>query len=383
MQSFAVETILCDRQIAYILTDRQLRITETGGATSLLGRSLNDTICESLPELIGNEAALADVLNGILPRLILPWINRELPDGRTRYLTLVILPSLDAAGAIQGLLLVIQDMTEMGRLEQRVVQQRNELLLLQDALRTQNRQLEAANIELHRLDELKSAFVSIAAHELRTPLASISGYLEMLLDGDAGPLAARQAEWVRIIEGSASRLLRITNDLLDVTRIEAGRLELVMQPADLAAIVRTVIAEHVPQVEARGQSLRLETPAHLAQTLCNTARAAQIIGNLISNASKYSPAGSVITIRLRQADDPGFIEVTVSDQGPGILPEHQARLFTPFYRAPAQATGSVSGAGLGLYIARALSELHGGRIWLTSVPGHGATFYVTFPTFIG
>ena len=379
----AHQAILDDRQIAYLLTDQQLKIVEYGGALSLFQERLNDgretSVFEALPELLGNEVALASVLAGDLPSLHIPWINRDLPDGRVLYFSLAVLPYRDAAGVIQGLLHTLQDVTAVGELEQRVMQQRNELLLLRDELRAQNRQLEAANAELHRLDEVKSAFVSIAAHELRTPLASINGYLEMLLDGDAGPLAPRQAEWLRIIEDSTRRLLHITSDLLDVTRIEASRLELVMQPADLAAVVQTVVSEQTPQLEARGQQLLLETPAQLPAALCDTTRAAQIIGNLLSNASKYSPPASTITIRLAQATDPGFIQVSVADQGPGIPAQHQARLFTPFYRTPSETARRVSGAGLGLYIARALVELHGGRIWFESATDRGTTFHVSFP----
>lgn len=383
MPDLAIQTLLDDRRIAYIRTDAHLKIIESGGATRLLSDHFDDrsasSLLEVLPELQGDEEALTGVLKGTLPRLYIPWLNRDQPDGSTRFLTLTVLPHRDAAGAIVGLLHVLQDVTEMGRLEQGIMQQRNELLLLQKRLHAQNRQLEAANIELHRLDELKSTFVSIAAHELRTPLASINGYLEMLLDGDAGALAPLQAEWIRIIGDSAGRLLRITSDLLDVTRIEAGRLELVLRPTDLAAIVRAVTVEQAPQLETCGQHLQLKMPASIPLALCDPMRATQIIANLLSNACKYSSPDSTITIRLKLADDPGFIQVSVSDQGPGISAEHQTQLFAPFYRTPTRATAHISGTGLGLYICRALVELHGGRIWLDSAPGQGATFHVTFP----
>lgn len=383
MQDAVIQTILDDQQIAYALTDRQLQIHEIGGATSLIVAHLHDwpgsSVVEVVPELLGSEAVLAEVLTGALPRLHIPLINRELPDGRIFYVSLIIVPQRDVTGAIVGLLCIIHDVTEVGQLEQRVMQQRNELRLLRDKLSAQNRQLEAANAELHRMDEVKSAFVSIAAHELRTPLASINGYLEMLLDGEAGTLAPRQTEWLRIIEDSARRLLRITSNLLDVSRLEAGRLELVLQPTDLLALVQGVIREQMPQLEVRQQQLLLEAAPRLPAALCDTTRAAQIIGNLLSNASKYSPSGSTIAIRLAMAEDAGFIQVSVADQGPGISAEHQARIFTPFYRIPTEATSRVSGTGLGLAIARALIELHGGRIWVESILEQGATFHVTFP----
>lgn len=383
MHPSLAQAIFADRGIIYLVTDRLLTIKESGGASDLLHAHLGDwvgrSLLEAVPELLGSEAALADMLAGLLPRLHIPWVNRDLPDGQTRYLTLVALPYRDDEGAIRGLLQIIQDVTELGQLEQRVMQQKNELLLLRDTLHLQNRQLEAANIELHRLDEIKSAFISIAAHELRTPLASISGYLEMLLDGDAGALAPRQAEWLRLIEGSARRLLRITSDLLDVARLEMGRLELVMQPTDLVAVVQAVIAEQMPQADMRGQRVQLEAQAALPAALCDATRAAQVIGNLLNNALKYAPPGSLVRVDVRAATESGFIQVSVADQGPGIPPEYRDQLFHPFSRLPMQVTGSVSGTGLGLYIAHSLVELHGGRLWLESLPGQGATFHVTFP----
>ncbi len=231
---------------------------------------------------------------------------------------------------------------------------------------------------MRRLDEVKSAFVSIAAHELRTPLASISGYVEMLLDGDAGPLTGQQTEYLHILEDSAQRLLHITKDLLDLTRIEAGRLEVILKPTDLVQIVESVAAEQIPQLEAKAQRLSLHTPVPMPLALCDAPRTAQVVGNLLSNASKYSPSGAAITIEVAQANEPGFLTISVADEGMGIAEEDRSRLFNPFFRANGAAKAA-TGAGLGLYIASSLVELHGGRLWFDSVPGQGSTFHATFP----
>lgn len=383
MSQRVAQTILHDRRIAYAITDRQLNIIEVSGAgnglqlwlKSWIGRPL----IEVVPELVGNEEALADVLTGELPRFQLSYINRDLPGGKTAYLTMIDLPHTDETGRITGLIHVIQDVTEVGNLEQRLTQQRNELRLLRDALNQQNMALEAANAELRRLDHVKSVFVSIAAHELRTPLASISGYVEMLLDGDAGPLTDRQRQYLRIVEGGAQRLLQITRDLLDLTRIEVGRLEVILKPANLVELVENVVAEQTPQLEARTQQVSLRVPTGLPLVLCDPARAAQVVGNLLNNASKYSPIGSAITVEVKRAHEEGFLEVTVADEGIGIAHEDRHQIFDPFFRARnAGKTGS-SGVGLGLYIARALAELQGGRLWFESTPGQGSTFHVTFP----
>ncbi len=376
-----IQSILHDRRIAYAITDRDLNIIEvSGGSESLqtwlnnwLGRPLTDMV----PELIGGEEALAEVLAGKQQRYQIPWVNRELPGDTTAYLTMIDLPHLDDSGQIVGLIHVIQDVTDVGRLEQHLMQQRNGLRLLQEELHLQNLKLEAANVELRRLDEVKSVFVSIAAHELRTPLASISGYVEMLLDGDAGPLTDKQNAYLHILEGSAQRLLGITKDLLDLTRLEAGRLELILKPTDLVQLVECVAAEQAPQLEAKAQRLVLRTPPVLF-ALCDAVRTAQVIGNLLSNASKYSPSGGAITIEVGPANEPGFLALSVTDEGMGIAEENHQRLFSPFFRTP-DAVQKATGIGLGLYIAHSLVELHGGRLWFDSTPGQGSTFYATFP----
>lgn len=378
------QVILQDRKIAYAVTDRTLTVIEVSGPVSILQNWsenwLGHPLIELVPELIGSEQALADILAGKLPRLQIPWVNRDPQnDGRTTYLTLVALPCRDAAGQITGLIHLIQDVTEIGSLEQRLMQQRNELRLLQDELNRQNLQLAAANTELRRLDELKSAFVSIAAHELRTPLTSIVGYLEMLLDGDAGALNQKQTEYLGTVEASAARLLNIAHDLLDMTRIETGHLELVLQTVDLLTLANQVIAELSPQLDARTQPLALHAPASLPAVLCDPLRVAQIMGNLVNNASKYSPPGSPISLNLAVSDEPGFMQVSVADQGVGIPDQERARIFDPFFRASTSARMNANGTGLGLAIARALVELHGGRIWFDSAPGTGTVFQFTLP----
>jgi signal transduction histidine kinase len=377
------QMILSDRKIAYAVTDRDLNVIEISSVGSIFqeyrGNCLGRPLTEIVPELIGNDETLARVVNGELPRFQLAWVNRKLPNGQTAYLTMVDLPYRDQTERIVGLIHVAQDTTEMGVLGQRATQQRNELLLARDQLSQQNVQLAAANAELQRLDETKSAFVSIAAHELRTPLSAIFGYLEMLLGGDAGALNERQTEYMQVIEDSARRLMRITSDLLDVTRLETGRLELVLQPTDLAALAEAVAAEHAPQFETKSQRLILRAARRLPRVLCDAARTEQIISNLLSNSAKYSPPGGAIMLSLAEADDPGFLQITVADQGIGIPPEDQPQLFKPFFRASNAPLAATNGAGLGLYIARSLVDLHSGHIWFDSTLGKGTTFHVTLP----
>ncbi len=383
MDPTVAQLILQDRKIAYAITDRNLNVVEVSGAAEVFRNghvsSLGHSLLELVPELVGNEDVLADILDGRLPRFQLSWVNRERPDGETIYLTMVDLPYRDRSGQITGLIHVMDDVSEMGVLEQQLTQRRNELRLLRDKLAQQNLELAAANAELRRLDDMKSMFVSVAAHELRTPLASITGFVEVLLDEAAGPLTDVQREYLEIVQRSAQRLETITGNLLDVTRIEAGRIELILKPTDLPALVESVAAEYEPQLDARGQRLTLRAQPDLPPALCDQTRVAQIISNLLSNACKYTPEGGLITVSVTRAEEEGFLQVAVADTGVGIAVEEQERLFTRFFRAAsAQQTGA-SGTGLGLYIARSLVELHGGRIWFESDVNKGSAFYVTLP----
>ncbi len=384
----SAQIVLWDRRIAYAVTDRNLHVQQVRGALKTLqsdaGRWLGKSLLDLVPELIGSEDALEDILAGALPRLEIPWVNRDGDGGETTYLTLVDLPCRDTTGAIIGLIHVMQDVTEGGVLEQQLMQHRNDLRLLEKAQREQNARLRAANTELRRLDEAKSTFVSLAAHELRTPLASITGYVEMLLDGDAGLLNAAQTEYLCTIDASAQRLLRITRDLLDVARIESGRLQLSLQTANLRDLLAEVAVEQKPQLEARSQQILLTAPDDIPPALVDPQRTIQVVSNLVSNASKYAPAGTQITVNLQEAgDEPGFLRVAVTDEGNGVPAEDQSLLFRPFFRGTSAEITGIPGTGLGLYIAKSLVELHGGHISLESRPGVGATFAATFPMAVG
>jgi len=383
MDPTVAQLILQDRKIAYAITDRNLNVVEVSGAADIfrnnhktcLGRSLLDLV----PELVGSEPVLADILAGELPRFELAWVNRATAAGQTIYLTMATLPHHDRTGQITGILHLVQEVTEMGTIDQQLTQSRNELRLLQGRLAHQNLELAAANAELRRLDEMKSQFISVATHELRGPLTAIRGYLEMLLDEEFGPLTDDQHQSLEVVQKSAGHLRTLTNKLLDVTRIEAERVELVLQPMDLPALVEAVAAEFGPQLEAKAQHLTLRAPPGLPPALCDETRAAQVVRNLLSNASKYTPQGGLITVSVAPTEEKGFLQISVADNGVGIPAEDQPKLFDRFFRAKSAVLTRASGAGLGLYITRSLVELHGGRIWFESEPGKGSTFYVTFP----
>jgi signal transduction histidine kinase len=238
-------------------------------------------------------------------------------------------------------------------------------------------QLEALNRRLEDVNQLKSEFVTVASHELRTPLTAITGYMELLLEGQMGPLAAAPRQCLGMVKRNAERLVELIDDLLDIARIEAGKVELQRTPLDLAPLIQEVATALRPHIEAKGQQLSLALAAALPSASGDAERVRQILTNLLSNAHKYTPSGGRITVTA--GGEAGRVWIEVQDTGIGLSPEDQGRLFTKFFRAQHPMTREVGGTGLGLAITRALVELHGGAIAVASAPGQGSTFSVTLP----
>lgn len=230
-------------------------------------------------------------------------------------------------------------------------------------------------------DRMKSDFVSLVSHELRTPLTSIKGYVDLLLEGEAGTLTAEQSEFLDIVAASSTRLVALTNDLLDVSRIEAGHLDLNPIAMEVAPQVRTVLNTLRPQIEAKAQRLVLDLPDLLPPVQVDQNRFVQVLTNLVSNAHKYTQEGGEITIRVRHESD--TVRFEVIDNGAGLSAEEQQRLFTRFYRVRNRSTQKAGGTGLGLAISKSLIEAQGGTIGVESEPGKGSTFWFTLPAVEG
>ncbi|MDR4493355.1 MAG: ATP-binding protein [Nitrospirales bacterium] len=237
--------------------------------------------------------------------------------------------------------------------------------------------LQSANQRLLELDRLKSAFVSIVSHELRTPMTSIKGLVENMMDGLTGPMNERQTFYLGRVKHNIERLTRMINDLLDLSRIESGRMELQRTSINVGSLAREVV--ELFQETAREQSITLR--AHIDDALPLTQgdrdKLIQVITNLVNNALKFTEAQGSVIITVSRAED-GWLHTCVADTGCGISPEEQGTLFEPFIRTRSSQSKS-PGAGLGLAISKSLIELHGGRIWLESVLGEGSRFYFTLP----
>ena len=252
----------------------------------------------------------------------------------------------------------------------------HERRLLEEELRRKNYQLEQQNLAIQEANRLKTEFVSMVSHELRTPLTSIQGYAELLLEDEQ--IAEAHRESLTIVKKNSERLLGLINDLLDLSRMEAGRLDLHRTSLDLARLIPEVAGSLRPLIEAKRQRLRLDLGDALPAVWADADRVTQILTNLISNAHKYTLAEGSITVGARRDD--GFVRVDVSDTGIGLSPEDQAQLFTKFFRAHDRSPQAGGGTGLGLVITRLLVELHGGRITVSSAPGQGSTFSFSLPT---
>jgi signal transduction histidine kinase len=179
------------------------------------------------------------------------------------------------------------------------------------------------------------------------------------------------------VKSNAERLLALINDLLDISRIEAGRIGLHRTALDLARVVRGVVSSFRPLIDTKGQALTVEVGDALPAVWGDQDRVTQILTNLVSNAHKYTPAGGRITIAAQPENE--FVRVDIRDTGIGLSPEEQTQLFTKFFRGRNRASEGVGGTGLGLVITRALVELHGGRMTVSSAPGRGSTFSFTLP----
>jgi PAS domain S-box-containing protein len=227
------------------------------------------------------------------------------------------------------------------------------------------------------VERMKSEFVSLVSHELRTPLTSIRGYVDMLLEGDAGEIKEEQADFLHVIKRNTERLTILVNELLDVSRIEAGAIKLNLAPLDIATSIREVVESIRPQIESKKQTIDVILPGDLPAVMADANRITQIFTNLISNAHKYTPEEGVISVIVHL--EKKNLRIDVNDTGIGLTKEEQNKLFTKFFRADNPYTQKIGGAGLGLWITRSLVEMHGGEIHVSSTHGKGSKFSLSLP----
>jgi signal transduction histidine kinase len=240
--------------------------------------------------------------------------------------------------------------------------------------------------QVRRANEAKTDFISFVSHELKQPMTSIKGYTDLLVKGAAGELNDVQHSFLETVRSNADRMNKLIGDLLDVSRIESGRIRMVFRSMSVEQAVEDVLRTIRGQIEAKQQALGVDIPPDLPLVRADRDRFLQILTNLVSNAHRYTPEGGSIAVRAQRwsdGQDPAaqeaFVLCSVSDTGIGISPADQERLFTKYFRADDPTVQRVAGTGLGLVITKSLVELHGGEIWVESELGKGSTFAFTVP----
>jgi signal transduction histidine kinase len=250
----------------------------------------------------------------------------------------------------------------------------------QSALAIQNarlfREIEAKGRELEVASRHKSQFLANMSHELRTPLNAILGYTELLIDGIYGELTPKAGDVMARIDRSGKHLLGLINDVLDLSKIEAGQLELTLADYSLAEVVHAVVTQVESLAAEKGLILQATVASDLPAGRGDERRLAQVLLNLVGNAIKFSDTGAVI---IKASSTNSSFTVAVKDNGPGISPADQGKIFEEFQQADNSATKKKGGTGLGLSISRRIVEMHGGKLWVESEVGKGSVFSFTLP----
>jgi PAS domain S-box-containing protein len=341
-----------DAVVATTLEDRIL--TWNRAAEVIFGYSKQEAIGQSMAILLPPERAkeLEEIRNkvrhaGVIRNL---EVRRTRRDGVTIEVALAVSPIKDGTGNMTGFLHLAKDITEKMRYEKR----------------------------LRDLDKMKSDFVSNVSHELRTPLTAVKGSVDNMLDGLTGSLNEKQTRYLARIKSNTDRLSRLINDLLDLSRIEAGRIDIkptVLSPETLA---REVIESLRSMVVDKLIDLEVTCHGGTVTAWADRDKITQVLMNLVGNAVKFTSSHGNVTVAIERNGN-GWVQVSVADTGPGIPREELDRIFDKFYQVSQVDKRKIRGTGLGLAISKALVQMHGGKIWVESELGKGSTFFFTLP----
>jgi PAS domain S-box-containing protein len=361
--------------VAIIGSDPLARITLFNpGAERLLGYSAAEVLGRSSRMLHSAEGvaekaaelAVADEFESVAAAMIgqgpsdMKFVRK---DGEERSHSMALNRIVDDRGEVIGYVSTSEDITERVEAENRLV----------EALDTERQAVE----RLREVDQVKDAFVSSVSHELRTPITSILGYIELLQDGAYGQLEPEQLNAVRRVGTNSSRLLSLIDDLLTLSRIQDGGLGMVDRVVDLRKVIAAACTVVAPSLERRSLELDVDVPDEPTPFLGDRDMLERVVINLVSNAVKFTPEGGHVDVRLLVG--PEHVVIEVADTGIGIPRQEQEQLFTRFFRSSLAQEHAIPGSGLGLSIAHAIVEQHGGSMTVESEPGAGTTFRVLLP----
>ncbi|TMA13477.1 MAG: PAS domain S-box protein [Deltaproteobacteria bacterium] len=350
-----IENLVENAGDAIISTDTEDRILSWNlGAEVVFGYSKEEAVGQSLAILLppGRSTELEEIRNkvrltGVIRSLEVRRIRR---DGRIIDASLAVSPIRDKDDNVIGFLHLAKDVTEKKRYEQR----------------------------LKELDKMKSDFVSSVSHELGTPLTAIKGSVDNMLDGVIGELNEKQIAYLTRIKSNADRLARLINDLLDLSRIEAGKIDLRPTNLSLVTLIKEVAESLRPVAAEKLISLDIASRDPAVMAWADRDKVTQVLMNLIGNALKFTPPHGKVTIAVGRNGDQ-WVRVSVADTGPGIPTEEINKIFDKFYQIAQSGRQKTKGTGLGLTICKDLVEMQGGKIWVESESGKGSTFAFTLP----
>ncbi len=248
---------------------------------------------------------------------------------------------------------------------------------LVESLQRSNKLLYEANEELKKATQAKSEFLARMSHELRTPLNVVIGFSELMLDEVPGPVNEEQKRCLNDVMSSGRQLLNLINEILDLSKIESGKMELKLGNFSLSAVIESLRSTMTPMIAPRKQSLEVLVEDGLPLVNGDRSKVRQVLLNLLSNATKFTPDGGKLKIEVARENE--WCRVAVIDTGIGIKKEHMGKMFEPFVQLDTPLGGEKGGTGLGLSIARQIVEKHGGRIWVESEYGKGSRFSFTLP----
>ncbi len=316
-----------------------------------------------LPGWEGEDAA--SIVGAVLETGV-PYVNERVQVrapmmDREAVMNLSVRPIIDKPGIILGAVALLEFLMDK--------------VLLEDHLLKVNEELQRANV-------VKSEFLSMVSHELRTPLTLIKMYSAMLAEKKIGPLTEKQAKAVEVLNRRCGNLSDLIDSLLDLSRVESGRMELHLDSVRIYEPVEDAVAVYWPRAEHKGVSMELELEPNLPHVLADRDKLVRALNNLLENALKFTDGGRIGIRVTRDSRSPDFVLVSISDTGIGIPEAHRDRVFEKFYQVDGTDTRKHGGSGLGLAIARELITLHGGYLWLKdSTEGKGSTFCFTLPFF--
>jgi signal transduction histidine kinase len=249
--------------------------------------------------------------------------------------------------------------------------------VMTETLEQSSKALREKNVQLEEANRAKSEFLARMSHELRTPLNVIIGFSELMLDGITGKVNREQRQCLNDILGSGRHLLGLINDILDLSKIESGKMELKLRKIALPRVIESIKSEIAPMLVAKKQTLEISVEEGLPPVRADKAKVRQVLLNLLSNSIKFTPDGGKLKVEAVREDS--WCRVSVIDNGVGIRKEDQEKIFEPFSQLDNSLTGEEKGTGLGLTIAKQIVEKHGGRIWVESEYGKGSKFSFTLP----